>query len=221
MPSQPNVSRIRQSLETAILSGDYLPGARLDPEALARSFGCSRTPIRDALQQLESSGLVQVQPKCGTFVTQWSVEELAERFEVMAEVEASCARLAARRISEAELADFTAAHEGCVAAAQTGDVEDYYLANTRFHRCLYMATHNRFLVDEATRLHRMLQPYRRLQLRGRNRIAGSLAEHEAILTAVGRGDAEGAGQATHTHIIVQGDRFHDLIAAIRDAAPTA
>lgn len=218
MPPPPTLSRIRQSLENAILNGEYLPGARLDPEALARGFGCSRTPIRDALQQLEASGLVQVQPKCGTFVTQWSVEELAERFEVMAEVEATCARLAARRITEGELADFAAAHDACNAAALTGDVEAYYLANTLFHRCLYTATHNRFLLDEATRLHRMLQPYRRLQLRSRNRIAASLAEHAAILAAVGRGDAEGAAQVTHAHIIVQGDRFHDLIAAVREAA---
>ncbi|MBN8294373.1 GntR family transcriptional regulator [Rhodobacter sp. NTK016B] len=213
--------RIRQALENAILNGEHRPGARLDPEALARQFACSRTPIRDVLQQLEASGLVQVQPKRGTFVTEWSFEELAERFEMMAEVEASCARLAARRITEAELSAFAAAHDACREAARSGDAEAYYQANTDFHCCLYAATHNSFLRQEALRLHRMLQPYRRLQLRGRNRIANSLAEHEAILGAVRRGDAEGAGQATYAHILVQGDRFHDLIAAVRSASADA
>src|SRR5688572_14347173 len=100
-----NAVRIREALENAIVDGRYSPGSRLDPEALAREFDCSRTPIREALQQLEASGLVRVAAKRGTFVSEWSVEELAERFEVMAELEAMCARLAARRITEDELAE--------------------------------------------------------------------------------------------------------------------
>ena len=96
MTSIPNTLRIRRALENSIVRGRFLPGTRLDPEALAQEFDCSRTPIREAFQQLEASGLVRVMPKRGTFVTHWSPEELAERFEVMAEVEALCARLAAR-----------------------------------------------------------------------------------------------------------------------------
>ena len=103
MSTVPNTVRVREALENAIVDGRYPPGSRLDPEALAREFDCSRTPIREALQQLEASGLVRVAAKRGTFVSEWSVEELAERFEVMAELEAMCARLAARRISDAEL----------------------------------------------------------------------------------------------------------------------
>lgn len=213
--------RIRRALENAILDGEYLPGARLDPEALAQRFSCSRTPIRDVLQQLEASGLVQVQPKRGTFVTQWSFEELAERFEVMAETEASCAGLAARRITAPELAEMEAAHDACSAAARADDVEAYYQRNTVFHRCVYRATHNTFLLHEATRLHRMLQPYGRIQLRSRNRLATSMAEHEAILQAIRIGDARAASEAARAHIIVQGDRFHDLVAALRAAAPPA
>lgn len=217
-----STARIRQALENAILNGEHAPGARLDPDELARQFECSRTPIRDVLQQLEASGLVQVQPKRGTFVTQWSFEELTERFEVMAEIEAACARLAARRITEPELAEMRTAHEACTKAAAAGDAEAYYAVNTEFHRCLYRATHNSFLVQEASRLHKMLQPYRRMQLRSRHRLGNSLAEHQAILDAIAGGDAEAAASATHAHIIVQGDRFHDLVAAIRSSvAPKA
>lgn len=221
-PLLSTTGRIRQALENAILNGEHLPGARLDPEELARQFDCSRTPIRDVLQQLEASGLVQVQPKRGTFVTQWSFEELTERFEVMAEIEAACARLAARRITEAELTEMRQAHAACSEAAAAGDAEAYYLVNTEFHRCLYRATHNGFLAQEAGRLHTMLQPYRRMQLRSRHRLVNSLAEHQAILDAIAHGDAEAAARATHAHIIVQGDRFHDLVAAIRvSGAPKA
>ena len=217
MASVPNTLRIRRALEDAIVEGRFLPGTRLDPEALEREFDCSRTPIREAFQQLEASGLVRVMPKRGTFVTQWSPEELAERFEVMAEIEASCGRLAARRISEAELAALRQVHDDCRRLAEAGEVEAYYLKNSEFHGCIYRATHNAFLMQEAARLHAMLQPYRRMQLQVRNRMGRSFAEHDAIVAAIEGGDADRAARALHDHVIVQGDRFHDLIAAMRQA----
>src|SRR5919106_394881 len=133
MTTVPNVVRIREALENAIVDGRFPPGAKLDPEALAREFDVSRTPIREALQQLEASGLVRVAAKRGTFVSEWSVEELAERFEVMAELEAMCARLAARRITQTELDELEAAHEACRRIAEAGDVNAYYAENSSFH----------------------------------------------------------------------------------------
>ncbi|RJL18899.1 GntR family transcriptional regulator [Paracoccus siganidrum] len=211
----PNTLRIRNALENAIVRGVYAPGARLDPEALEREFDCSRTPIREALHQLEASGLVRVFPKRGTFVTEWSAEELAERFEVMAEIEATCGRLAARRILESELLALEEAHDACRRHAEAGDVEGYYTCNSDFHHCIYRATHNAFLEKEASRLHAMLQPYRRMQLQVRNRMARSFSEHDAVVAAIRAGDAEGAATTLREHVIVQGDRFHDLVASLR------
>src|SRR5688572_28443437 len=116
----PNAVRVREALENAMVDGRFPPGSRFDTEPLAREFACSRTPIREALQQLESSGLVRVAAKRGTFVSEWSVDELTERFEVMAELEAMCARLAARRISHMELAELEAANEACREKAAEG-----------------------------------------------------------------------------------------------------
>ena len=215
MSTVPNTIRIRRALENAIVDGRYSPGARLDPEALAREFDCSRTPIREALQQLEASGLVRVLPKRGTYVSEWSAGELAERFEVMAGIEAMCAGLAARRITEAELAAFEAVHAECRAFVAQGDAEGYYAANSDFHHCVYRATHNAFLEEQASRLHAMLQPYRRTQLRARGRMARSFAEHEAVLAAIRAGEPEAAARAMHGHVVIQGDRFHDLLAALR------
>lgn len=215
MNTVPSALRIRQALENAIVDGRFPPGAKLDPMALAREFACSRTPIREALQQLEASGLVRVAPKRGTFVSEWSVEELAERFEMMAELEAACARLAARRISEAELARLEAAHEACRREAEAGDVESYYAENSTFHTCIYEATHNQFLAGEAKRLHAVLQPYRRMQLQVRGRMVRSLDEHAAIVAAIRSGDDAAAAAAMRDHVIIQGDRFHDLVAVLR------
>lgn len=218
MATIPNTLRIRNALENAIVQGAYAPGARLDPEALEREFEVSRTPIREALHQLEASGLVRVVPKRGTFVTEWSPGELAERFEVMAEVEATCGRLAARRITEAELDALEQVHHACRRHAEAGEVEAYYARNSDFHHCIYRATHNAFLEREASRLHAMLQPYRRMQLQVRNRMGRSFAEHDAVVAMIRTGDAEGAASALRDHVIVQGDRFHDLIAALRPTA---
>jgi DNA-binding GntR family transcriptional regulator len=215
MNTVPNVVRIREALENAIVSGRFAPGAKLDPEALAREFDCSRTPIREALQQLEASGLVRVAAKRGTFVSEWTVDELAERFEVMAELEAICARLAARRITEAELAELEAAHEACRRQSEAGDIDAYYAENSTFHHCIYRATHNAFLEREASRLHAVLQPYRRMQLQVRNRMARSLAEHDAVMAAIRAGDDQAAAEAMRNHVVIQGDRFHDLLAALR------
>ncbi|WP_223252056.1 FCD domain-containing protein [Paracoccus mutanolyticus] len=87
--------------------------------------------------------------------------------------------------------------------------------NSEFHHCIYRATHNAFLEQEASRLHAMLQPYRRMQLQVRNRMARSFAEHDAVVAMIRAGDADGAARALRDHVIVQGDRFHDLIAALR------
>lgn len=217
----PNTVRIREALENAIVDGRYAPGARLDPEALAREFACSRTPIREALQQLEASGLVRVAAKRGTFVSEWSVEELAERFEVMAELEAMCARLAARRITEAGMAELEAAHKACRHLAEAGDVDAYYAANSEFHTCIYRATHNGYLAREASRLHAVLQPYRRMQLQVRNRMARSFAEHDAVVAAIRAGDDLGAAEAMRDHVAIQGDRFHDLLSAMRQGRQKA
>lgn len=215
MTTIPNTLRIRRALENAIVEGVYAPGARLDPEALEREFECSRTPVREALHQLQASGLVKVLPKRGTFVTEWSAEELAERFEVMAEIEATCGRLAARRIRESEMTVLEDAHESCRRNAEAGDVEGYYARNSDFHHCIYHATHNAFLAREASRLHAMLQPYRRMQLQVRNRMGRSFAEHDAVMLAIRAGDADAAACALRDHVVVQGDRFHDLVAALR------
>lgn len=223
MSNVSNTVRIREALENAIVDGRFVPGTKLDPIQLAEEFECSRTPIREALQQLEASGLVRIHAKRGTFVSEWNVEELAERFEVMAELEATCARLAARRITNEELANLISLHERCRRMAEDERYDDYYAENSAFHACIYNATHNSFLAQEAQRLHAMLQPYRRIQLQVRNRMKRSYSEHEAVVDAIRNADDNAASEAMRAHVLIQGDRFHDLVAALRteSSVPTA
>lgn len=206
--------RLRDGLEEAIINGELLPGERLDPESLARRYACSRTPIREAIQQLAASGLVTVVPKRGTFVAELGITQLVEMFEVMAELEGMCGRLAARRIAPAEAAELQDALERCGAAARSEDADRYYYENERFHHVIYAASRNGFLEREARQLHARLKPYRRLQLRLRNRVARSYAEHEAVVRAILDGDGAAAEAALKAHVLVQGERFSDFVASV-------
>lgn len=206
---------LRQAIEERIVTGVYAPGMRLDEQELAASFGVSRTPIREALIQLGSVGLLQVRPRRGATVPEMSAERLCEMFEVMAELEAMCGRLAARRIQPIELAALQRAHQACESARAAGDCDLYYEHNETFHRCLYEAGHNAFLAEQAAALHRRLQPYRRLQLRVRNRMDVSFSEHCGIVAAVVAGDGQQAAELLRAHVLIQGERFSDLVATLR------
>jgi len=206
--------RLREALEEEIVTGALEPGARLEEVALAARFAVSRTPIREALHQLAAAGLIDVRPRRGAFVAEIGPRRLVEMFEVMAELEGLCARLAARRADPVAIADIRAAHEACTRAAETKDVDAYYYRNETFHERIRAAARNAFALEQATTLQRRLRPYRRLQLRARGRVAASFGEHEAIMAAIERGDAEAAGQAMRDHVVIQGERFADLLASL-------
>jgi DNA-binding GntR family transcriptional regulator len=209
---------IANELEQLIFSGEFADGDRLDEIKLARRFGVSRTPVREAFQKLSLSGLVEQLPRRGVFVRQPGPVELLEMFEVMAEIEAICGRLAARRISDAALATLRDANANCQNAVGTGDADAYYRENERFHHLIYQQSGNGFLEQEALRLHRRLKPYRRIQLRLRGRMKQSMAEHEAIMQALTDADPEGAANALRDHVAVQGEKFHYLMASLKTAA---
>jgi len=209
---------IAARLEELIFDGTFTNGERLDEVRLAEQFNVSRTPLREALQRLAVSGLVEQFPRRGVFVRQPGPTELIEMFEVMAELEAVCARLAATRISDAALAALHEAHAVCVSAADARDSACYYEVNERFHALIYRESGNAFLEQECLRLQRRLQPFRRVQLKLRGRLQQSMAEHAAIVQALEQGNAQDAADIIRSHVAVQGEKFHHLIASLRRAA---
>ena len=216
-PAEPRSrsDEIAALLEEQILTGRFLPGARLDEVSLAEEHRVSRTPIREAFQKLALSGLVDHAPRRGVFVRQTTAVEIMEMFEVMAEFEATCGRLAALRSSEAEVEALRRANAACRLALETGGIDGYYEANGAFHQLIYEQSGNRYLAQEATRLHRRLKPYRRMQLHLRGRPRQSMEEHEGIVNAIAAGDAEGAAHLLRAHVGVQGEKFHHLLSQLR------
>lgn len=209
---------IAEDLEERIFDGTYIDGDRLDEVRLAEQYGVSRTPLREALQRLARSGLVELIPRRGAFVRQPGPVELIEMFEVMAEFEAVCGRFAAKRISDEALADLRVANEKCQAAVDANEPDSYYTENEQFHKIIYRESGNRFLETETGMLHRRLQPFRRQQLRLRGRMAQSMSEHKAILEALEQGNSEAAANALRGHVAIQGEKFHSLMATLKSAA---
>jgi DNA-binding GntR family transcriptional regulator len=205
---------LREAIEELIAVGSLSPGQHLDETELATRFGVSRTPIRETLIQLASMGLVVIRPRRGAVVAELGPQQLVEMFEVMSELEATCARLAARRMTPAEQSALLAAHAACKEARDSNDPDDYYYKNEAFHQAIYAGSHNHFLIEQTRALSRRLRPYRRLQLRVRDRVGKSYTEHDEVVQAILGGDGEQAAQRTRNHVMIQGQRFADLMASL-------
>ena len=201
-------------IEERIVTGGYPPGTRLDETELANEFEVSRTPVREALMQLSFSGLVEMRPRRGAVVAEVTPQRLLEMYEVMAELEALCGRLAARRISDEELDALARAHRACEAAKEAADPDGYFRLNEEFHRVIYRASHNGFLIEQTMGIYRRLSVYRRLQLRVRDRLRTSCSEHGAIVAAIQAADGDLVAELLRKHIVVQGERFADLMASL-------
>lgn len=205
---------LREAIEEMIAVGSLSPGQHLDETELAQRFGVSRTPIRETLIQLASMGLVVIRPRRGAIVAELGPQQLVEMFEVMSEMEATCGRLAARRMTPAEQQALLAAHQACKEARDAEEPDAYYYKNEVFHEAIYAGSHNQFLIEQTRNLYRRLRPYRRLQLRVRNRLANSYDEHDGVVQAIVRGDGDLAAQLLRDHVMIQGQRFADLMASL-------
>lgn len=203
--------KLKQKLEQEILTFNLKPGERLDETKLAERYGTSRTPVREALRHLAAEGFVSLRTHRGAVVAGLSISELVDMFEMMAVYEGVCARLATTRATTDELDQILAAHEGCRVAAEATDHEAYGLANARFHDLFYRAAHNCHLFKQTVVTRNRLGTYRRFQLRRSNRLRESFQEHEAVVTAITQGDAEGAERVMRDHVAAQGAYITSLI----------
>lgn len=193
--------RIRNALTDEIAAGALAAGVSLDEQELADRFGASRTPVREALRQLASSGLVEVRPRRGVVVTRMTPERIMEMFETTAEFEAMCVRLATYRMTPLELSALMNLHERATVHVEASDFDTYDTLNREFHEALYEATHNRFMAEQALAIRARLSAFRRTQLRHGTRIRRSHAEHGDILRAIAEGDGDGAARRMRAHML--------------------
>jgi DNA-binding GntR family transcriptional regulator len=193
---------LRLQLADEIVRGLIAPGAGLDETELARRFGVSRTPVREAIRELAASGLVEVRAHRGAVVARPSEERLLGMFEAMAELEALCAGLAAERMTPAERDELEAVHEELRALIHSGDPQHYHEVNEAFHATIYAGAHNAYLAEMTHATRYRVQPFRRAQFRNLGRMAKSHVEHDRVVIAILRGDRDGAAAAMREHIML-------------------
>lgn len=183
----------------AIDRGEYPPGARLVETDLADRFGVSRTPVREALNRLESQGVAARDGKRGLTVAALDADQLGELYDLREVMEGFAARLAARRASPAEIAVLREMVEADRAIAE--DATALALSNRRFHRQLHRASHNRYLVQMLDSMRRSLALLSGTSLAAPGRGAESVTEHDAIVLALEARDEARAEDAARTHIV--------------------
>lgn len=181
----------------AIRSGALAPGARLREAELATRLGVSRTPVREAIRQLEAEGLVTHLPRQGATVRTLDHAEIIELYEMRATLEGAAARMAARAASAVELAELAALN---AAMAGAGDPSAAQAANGQFHRTLLGAARNRFLLAAVNALQRTLLLLGPTTLGEADRIAAAVAEHASLLDALAARDGLAAEAAMRAHI---------------------
>ena len=181
----------------AIEQGDYRPGDRLVESDLAERFGVSRTPVREALQRLETQSMLARDGR-SLIVASLDHNPLAELYAVRAELEGLAARLAAKHASPEEVRVL----RGMVEAdrAHLNNPEAMSRANKRFHKQIHLASHNRYLVQQLDLVHRSMALLATTSLAAVGRSEAALAEHDAIVRAIEAGDGDGAQAALRAHI---------------------
>lgn len=185
------------SIRRDIESGFFPPGARLRVRTLQDRLGFSPTPIREALRMLQSDGVVTNHPHQGMTVASHEPEELEEVYRLREVIEPLAAEYAARRRTDEQVRQLASLHEGIVNAVRDGQDSLAAELNARFHSAIVEASGSRLVEDMYGRLGVVL-PLIGLWLSSRATL--SIREHEKILSAITKGDAEAAAAAARQHV---------------------
>jgi DNA-binding GntR family transcriptional regulator len=208
-PGETLADTLHRILEKEIAEGQLIPGQRLDEKEIAERFGVSRTPVREAFRLLGATGLVESKGRQGVTVRTISVQTLLEMFQVMAELEGLCARLAARRITLPQRRHLEDIHQRLELSAQNADIDEI---NKEFHEAVYDASHNEFLAAQTRALRNRVGAYRRRVTHMPGRIGDTLREHAEVMAAIFSHDGEKAHSAMRGHLNLLGDNLADFIA---------
>lgn len=187
-----------QRLLAAIRNGDYQPGEKLRETDVAARLDLSRTPVREALRKLEADGIVEHKARIGAVIRSLSHSEVVELYEMRLVLERTAAELAASHAVAAEIDEMEDLNAEIADA--TDNPTKAAAINQSFHRCIYLAARNRFLVESARALNNALMLLGPTTLADAERIATVNRQHSAIIDAIRARDTEAAGTSAEAHL---------------------
>lgn len=197
-------SRVFQKIRDNILNGTYKEQDELRENTLGKELGVSRTPVREALRQLELEGLVTIVPNKGAYVTGITAKDVKDIYIARSLLEGLCARWATENITEEqldELDEIVLLSEFHVKKEGHNSVEQLAILDGRFHAVLYEASDSRILSHVLTDFHKYVQRARRTSIVSEERGRKSIREHKQILRAIRDKDADLAEQLANEHIM--------------------
>jgi len=191
---------VLDAIRSAIMNGTLQPRERLMEIQMAEELGVSRTPIREALRNLELEGFIVMVPRKGAYVADLSFKDIADVFEIRAALEGLAAGLAAERITEEELEDMERLLVEKRDAITQNDIGKLVEVDTKFHALMYQASRNERLSSIISNLREQIQRFRLTSLSYPGRMKESLNEHKKIVEAIQSRDIQIARHLAQEHI---------------------
>ncbi|UFJ40893.1 GntR family transcriptional regulator [Brevibacillus humidisoli] len=208
-------TQVTNVLRNAIVSGEFALGEKLSETALAQRLGVSRTPVREALKQLQQEGLVEIIPRVGTCVRKPTEKEIFELFKIKESLEGLAAGLMAERGEIPESNQLVQAMESMEEAVEKRDIDRYVESNGRFHDAILRGSGNSKLLYHFNLLINQL-PYKRfvyITLDQPDRLEKSINEHRRIVEAIQARDTELAEKLMREHVKASGDKLIQVMKA--------
>ncbi|TVY07065.1 GntR family transcriptional regulator [Paenibacillus cremeus] len=191
---------VYETLKESIVSGQLVPGHHLRERELAKSFGISTTPLKEALRRLEQEGLVTTSARKGTYVASDIMTSIEEINWARSALEGVAARLAALKFTEQEAAEFTAIIDQMKQATQQKDAEALIVLNDSFHEMIRTMAKNNYIYQQIKSIRSFALSFRKKALSHPDELNRAYFEHKWIYDHVMKRDAEGAEQAMISHI---------------------
>lgn len=192
--------KVFRTLRERILTGKYQAGSELREITIGKELGVSRTPVREALRQLELEGLVRIVPNKGAYVNGISNEDVNDIYMIRTRLEGLAARLAAKRITQEQLREMEELLVLSDFYREKEMTEQLAALDGKFHMILYEACGSRMLKHLLTDFHRYVQMARRNSVKTAERAEKSICEHRDILNAMKEKDEEKAERLMEEHI---------------------
>jgi len=200
LASRPLYEEVADQLRVRIFAHDLAPGAWIDEQSLAKEFGISRTPLREAIKVLAAEGLITMKLRRGAYVTEVNRGDLEQIFTILSLLEGEAAKEAASKAKEKDLNDLDDMHLRLEKAAADRNLDQFFEINVRFHERIIAIANNPWMTSVIADLRKVLKLQRKDSLSRSGRLQSSLSEHREILKALLKRDPIAAGQAMRTHL---------------------
>jgi DNA-binding GntR family transcriptional regulator len=200
LASRPLYEEVADQLRVRIFAHELAPGTWIDEQTLAKEFGISRTPLREAIKVLAAEGLITMKLRRGAYVTEVNRGDLEQIFTILSLLEGQAAKEAATKAQEKDLNELDDMHLRLEKAAADRNLEQFFEVNVRFHERVIAIANNPWLTDVIADLRKVLKLQRKDALSRTGRLQSSLSEHREILKALLKRDPIAAEQAMRTHL---------------------